>query len=359
MPIAPTIDVVIAVHDPSRPVTRAVRSVLHDAVAGVRVLVVCHGIASAAFEVARAEFADAPVEWLEFSDGVPSPTGPFMHGLRSASADYVAIMGSDDFLEPGAVEASARLLEADAPDALILPLRHQGGEMLRNPLARKGRVRSLDAVRDRLAYRSAPLAFLRRGLLDELSLELTPGLASGEDLEFSARLWFSDARVDFHPAAPSYVIGADAEARVTTTPRPAEIELEAVRRLIGRDWVRASASAARNSLVIKLLRIHVLGAVLRRIEGAGAVPDGDLAAYGEFTRAATALAPRAMRPFARADRRILDSLAAVPFDAGSVLAAARAHGGAGRFDQLLPRNPLLAFDREGTLRRFLRYRTWP
>jgi len=358
MPSAPTVDVVIAVHDPFRPLDRAVRSVLQDGVEGVRVLVVCHGIAATAFAAARREFDGAAVDWREFSDGVRSPTGPFMHGLRAATADYVTIMGSDDFMEPGAVAAAVEHLRADHPDALVLPLRHQSGEILRNPLARKGHVRRLDPIRDRLAYRTAPLAYLRRGILGELDLRLTPDVPAGNDIEFSAKLWYSGARIDFHPVDPAYVIGADAGTRVTTAPRPARVELTALRVLLARDWLRDASTAVRRSLMIKVLRIHVLGPVLRRASDDALTAD-DIADYAAIVQTAVGLAPDALRPFARVDRGILDALAADPVDPVAVERTVTEHPTAGRFDRLVPRDLLAVADREGAIRRFLRYRTWP
>ncbi|UOQ89834.1 glycosyltransferase [Agromyces endophyticus] len=352
----PTIDVVIAVHDASRPVTRAIASVLHDGVDGVRVIVVCHGVSADAFD--RTAFADEAVDWREYSDGIRSPAGPFDHGLSVATADYVAIMGSDDFLEHGAVAAASARLGADAPDALVLPLRHQSGEAVRTPLARRGRVRRLDPVRDRLAYRTAPLALLRRRLIDELELSLTPGLASGEDIDFSSRLWFSGARVDFHPADPAYVIGADAATRVTAAPMPAATELEAVRMLLASEWIRGLTVPKARSLVIKLIRIHILGPILRRAESDELSPS-DVEAYSEVARAAVALAPGAVRPFARVDRDLVDVLASGSASAAAVLDIARVRPAAGRFARLVPRNIFATLDREGAVRRFLRYRTWP
>lgn len=358
MPSVPTVDVVIAVHDPSRPLARAISSVLQDRVDGVRVIVVCHGRPADDFSDTRDAFAASPVQWLEFADGVRSPTGPFMYGLRGATADYVTIMGSDDFLQPEAVATALARISADRPDALILPLQHQSGEVLRNPLARKRRVHALDPVRDRLAYRTAPLAYIRRGVLEELQLELTPDVPAGNDIEFSAKLWYSGARVDFHPADPGYVIGADADTRVTTTPRPARVELTALRLLLTRDWLLTASARARTSLMIKILRIHVLGPMLRRA-AEGALSDEDLDEYSQTVRTVLTLAPRSLRPFCRADRDILDALAASGITHPRIRAAVVRHPTAGLLARLVPRNPLAAADREGSLRRFLRYRSWP
>ena len=354
----PSIDLVIAVHDRTRPIERAIDSVLRDGVEGTRVIVVCHGLPASSFASAQREFSTPRVEWLEFADGIRSPAGPFMHGLRAADADYVGIMGSDDFLEAGAVAAAARRLIEDPADVLVLPLRHQSGEVLSNPLARKGRVHALDPVRDRLAYRTAPLAFFRRRLIDDLGLALTPGLPTGEDVQFSTKLWFSGARIDFHPADPAYVIGSDAEGRVTSSGLPAREELAAFRALFQQDWVRELGERERTSLAIKVLRIHVLGLMLRRPQ-AEPVTREDADALADIVAGALALAPRSFRPFSIADRAILDALTVAHPEIDTLSVRVRDRRQAGRFAQLMPKNPLAAFDREGGIRRYLRYRTWP
>mgnify|MGYP001598633637 CR=1 FL=1 len=154
------------------------------------------------------------------------------------------------------------------------------------------------------------------------------------------------------------MIGADADTRVTTAARPASVELTALRLLFAAPWIGEVRSAAQMSLMIKILRIHVLGPVVRRA-GAGELSVDDVRAYAEVVRTGVGFSRRAVRPFSRADRAILEALAAVPLDPSVVVSSARAHPSASRFARLIPRNPLLAFHREGAIRRFLRYRTWP
>jgi hypothetical protein len=364
---APSVDVVIAVHDASRPVGRAAASALADGVATVRVIVVCHGVRASSF----AEFGDvsgAPITWIEYADGIHSPAGPFNYGIGASQADFVTVMGSDDYYEPGAMTVAIDRLGTDDPDALVLPLRHQSGEEVRNPLARRGHVHALDPVRDRMAYRTAPLALIRRSTLDRLALKFTPGLSTGEDIDFSARLWFSDARIDFHPGDPGYVIGADAQDRVTAEPLPARIEVAPVAALLKTKWAHSLGSARRRALAVKVLRIHVLGPLLRRVNATRAdlselqqdlLSEEDAAAYASLASDAVRLAPRTLVPFSRSDRKILDALARPHPNAGEIRLAAVAHAHSAAFDTLVPRNPLAAFDREGNVRRFVRYRTWP
>src|SRR5699024_3905530 len=99
------VDVVIAVHTPSRPIARAVRSVLDHNAGGVHLIVVCHNIAA---EEIRAEVDPEhreQITWLEHHDGKHHPAGPFNAGIRTATGDYIAIMGSDDVLQPGAISS--------------------------------------------------------------------------------------------------------------------------------------------------------------------------------------------------------------------------------------------------------------
>ena len=104
-----------------------------------------------------------------------SPAGPFNHGLALAEAPWVGVMGSDDSFDPGAIDAMLRHLRADSPQVLLYPLRHQGGRPMANPLSRRWHHRGLDPVKDRLAYRTAPLALIRRELIADLGLLFTPG----------------------------------------------------------------------------------------------------------------------------------------------------------------------------------------
>jgi hypothetical protein len=356
----PLAEIVISVHDPSRPIARAVGSIVDSSVAEQnRVTVVCHGLPAAAFAAAIDRFRSADVRWVEFDDGIRSPAGPYNHGLSVAEGDHVGVMGSDDFFDPGALEAMVAHLRADRPDVLVYPLRHQVGTSMPNPLSRRGRTERLDAVKDRLAYRTAPLAFVRRSLIAELGLGFTPGMRTGDDVAFTAQLWNSGARIDFHPADPCYVIGADAETRVTTSPMPIEDELAAFFDLFERDRIVGLPARRRAALVTKTLRIHLLGSLVRRI-AEGTCGDRELEVYAALARAGVALAPTALRPFSRRDRVILDQMTGRNRpDPAAVRRAVEARAEAGRVRRLTTKNPIWTLAREGELRRVLRYRGWP
>lgn len=359
----PRLDLVIAVHTPERPVERAVLSVLQSAgprAHDVRVTVVCHGIDTALIAARLPAELLAQVRLLHLVDGVPSPAGPLNAGVAAASADYVAVMGSDDFFEPRAVRAYLDRVDRDRPDVLLVPLRPQGGEVLRNPLPRLGRRRRLDPVRDRLLYRSAPLALIRRELLQSIPGPFLERMPTGEDLELGVRLWTSGVRIDLGADLPAYVIGEDAGDRVSTAPRPLSVVLAPIDLLLERPWVAALNEPVRRSLGIKLLRIHVLGALrARRDVDLASEPDARMLV--SVARGCAALAPGVLAPFARAERRVLEALIAQPeHEAQSSLERAlgeltRAEGAAWR-DRTLPASIARCLDRESTLTRFLLYR---
>lgn len=369
---SPTVDVVVAVHSPRRPAARAVASVLAGAGGLARVTVVCHGVGIRTVEETFEEFSRTPesgaytyapddprVRFLALNDGVPSPSGPFNWGLDNAHAPYVALLGSDDTLAPHAIRRWILAAEERGSDALLAPLEHADGTRLRNPLVRPGTgrlgpylKRPLDPVLDRVAYRSAPLGLLRREALGRLRLRLTPGLRAGGDLELSTRLWFSGARLDFVPTLPAYVVGADATDRVTLASRPLSVELEAIGRLRAQPWLTELDDAQRRALAIKVLRIHVLGATARR--AAQEWSGEDLAALQRAARDWVMLGNGVLDPFARVDRTVLD--AAIAGDRERLLGAVHARPAAGRVATILPPDLSHTWDREGTLRRYLRYR---
>lgn len=356
-----TIEFVIAVHDVRRPLERAVRSVLDGAPDHrARVVVVRHGLGPDAFADLEKATLGEDVTWLACHDGVASPAGPYNVGVRASVADYVGVMGSDDVLEPGAVATALRRLDEDSPDALVLPLRYADGESVRSPLSRLGRTRALDPVKDRVAYRTAPLALVKRQVWSGLGLSFTEGLPTGEDVEVSGRLWFSGARIDFHPSDPGYTIMTDGPARVTSQLRPLADDLEPFRRLLDQPWVAAIGADAQRSLAVKTLRVHVLAALDDR-ERRGGLDQDAVDAAGALVTRSLRLAPGALAPFSRADRWVLDALARSGGleSVRNVRNAVRARRDAGVLARVLPHEPARILDRESTARRYGRYATWP
>ncbi|MDO5740074.1 MAG: glycosyltransferase [Ornithinimicrobium sp.] len=369
------VDVVVATHDLSRPVHRVVTSALRGAdLRGVlpsghrvRVTVVCHGVDAG--EVRRAVEAEleelaqcepgleeltSHVRYLEIHDGLRSPAGPFNVGFGSADGRYIAIIGSDDWFAEGALGAWASLAD-ELGSAWLMPRLDTGtGEHIATPRTRPGRTRDLDLVLDRLAYRTAPLGLLRRTALHDLGLmpePLTSGLATGEDVELTLRLAASGERIDYAPQLPPYVIGTDGGTRTTSLRRPVAEELAAHARLLDQRWVLALPSAARRAIVVKTLRIHVLGAIRRRTSALDWGP-GEGRWVQTLTRDLLTMAPEAENALHKSDRELLTAVLTAT-DTDSLAAAAARRAQASRWEILLTPDLRANLDRESTVRAHL------
>lgn len=331
----PQVDVVVAVHTTERPVDRAVRSVLATR-APVRVTVVCHGVPAEKIadrlgslpELARSRGHE--VRLVEHEDGVRSPAGPFNKGLDLAEAEFVALLGSDDRLERGALDSWLALAQdADVVVPRLAYARPDGSvrEVVPTPPARPGRRRRLDPVRDRLAYRSAPLGLVRRQVLERLGLRHVEGVPVGEDLELSTRLWFEGGRVAFDRRGPAYLVGEDAGDRVTFAGRPVAEDLAWLPPFLSAGWFGALPLEARRAIAVKVLRIHVFGAVHYR---PGAWRHGERADLERLTRLVLEAAPGCERVLSRAERDLLDAVLdpSVPVDRLAALSARRRRHGA-------------------------------
>ena len=348
----PIVDVIVPIHDPTRRLDRAVASLLHGD-DPIRVTVVCHGIAATTID-AQLPADRRRVRVVEFADGIPSPQGPFNHGIDLATAQYVMIMGSDDYLEHGAIAAWLVHAEAGAADVVLAPLRHQSGELLLNPLSRPRRRTRLDPVRDRMFYRSAPLGLIRRDVLDERLLRFTEGARTGGDQAVSLALWTGGLRVDFDRRLPSYVIGADARTRVTTTFRPMSVLVEPVFELLASDPAQALPAPLRRALATKLLRINMLGSVVPRTDGQAWSTD-DVDATRTAIASILGFAPDGADDLCRADRALLDAASGADADGELLVDAIASHRRAGRFARTFPRRLSRSFSRESVLRRYANY----
>ena len=294
------VDVIIAAHDSRRDVGRAAASALTSQTVR-RVMIVCHNVATEDIRKAVGVAADDPrVEFDELHDGVRSPAGPFNRGLERAEGTYVTVLGSDDELTPGAIDAWRRTAFVNGADVVIAPLRHAGGARVPTPPTL--RRRCLQGGRDRLAYRTAPLGLVSRARFG--SLRFTPDLATGEDLAFSTRMWFSNAHIVRHAGAGEYLIH-EGENRVTFTRRPLADELRAAALLISDSAQRSLPVRDRAALAVKLWRVTVFGAIHYR---AGAWEQGDIAALRSLAIALRAFAPSSVHSLSRADAALVAAI---------------------------------------------------
>lgn len=347
----PLVDLVIAIHDPGRPLERGLRTVLNQGLAPgseLRITVVCHNIPVESVRARLGAETRAAVRLLELRDGVHSPAGPFNLGLERATGRYFSIMGSDDLLEEGAMKAWFDRAERDSLTAIIAPIRLDDGRIVRTPPHRPLRRRTLDPVKDRLSYRSAPLGLVRRDTLDRLGLRFTDGLVTGEDQALCLALWFSGERIGFGRGAPRYLGGDGAAQRVTLARRRMAEDLRAPALIVDGDWFTTRSLRERRSIAAKILRVHVFAAAA--VRSAGGWAEGEHEELADFLARLREAAPDFERPFSIADRRLADALAAAVSSEEDIERLVIARRRFGRPSTLFTRDARGLFAVEGPLR---------
>lgn len=268
-----SIEVIIPVHDPARPVARGIASVTDQRAAlaahgvDVQVTVVLHNLAADSLTQPGFPSGLPGVTYVAHSDGVASPAGPRNYALGRSSATYVSFLDSDDYLEPGSLLAWWQSAEKHAAAAVIAPLRTPAGNILASPRIRPSKPGVLHPLRDGLAYRSVPYGLLRRESLLALGFGYTEGILTGEDIEPTLRLWFRSGAICYPYGAPAYRQTDDSgPARVTSSIRPLRQEFAWLENLLGTDWLRQASAAERRAVAHKVLRVHGIGALLRRAD---------------------------------------------------------------------------------------------
>ena len=347
----PRVDVIIPVHSATRPLARAVDSVLGHTAAPVRVLVVAHNIDPEQIRAALGAHASHPaVELLELADGIPSPAGPRNHALAQGTAPFFAFLDSDDTLAPGALDSWVALADDAAADVVLARI-ERGEAAAADPLppTRPGRQRDLHPVKDRLAYRSEPVGLISRARFERL--RFTPGLRSGEDLAVSAELWFSGASIAYDRSGPAYRFRDDAVDRVTAAARTLSEDFAFLDAIAQADWFRGSSRSARRAFGVKVFRLHFFDAVLARLQDRDG--SGGLAAHRAELAALVAriegLAPGSLALLSRRDRAAIAEAIAPEGTPESVLALLEARW-LGGVDAMLTRNPFRSLHRQGPRR---------
>lgn len=345
----PLVDVTIAVHSAARPIARAVASVLDHTLAPVRVNVVAHNIEPALIGANLGAYAvDPRVRLLALADGIASPAGPMNHGLAASEAPFVAVLGSDDEFAPGAIDSWLALQRETGATTVLarIVLGDRGADPY--PPVRDGRrTRRLDARKDRLAYRSAPLGLIDRTRFGEL--RFTEGLPSGEDLAYSATLWFTGQDLAYDLTGPGYIVHADAADRVTFAPRPVEDDFEFLTAIERTPWFPRLGRRDRLALAVKILRVHFFDAVLARVHSDQGI-DAHRPALIAVLERIESLAPGSVALLARADRAVIDELHAPTPDPERILHLLDARWNYRSVAALLPRCPVLVLHRQGPLR---------
>lgn len=340
------VEILIACHSTKRPLARAVSSIVAGNSENTQVTVIAHNIEPSTLAATLPAGLADKVNWLSLNDGVFSPANPFNFGLTNARSPWISFMGSDDYLQPGAVAQWGK--KAQSADAVITRLVHDSGAPVHTPPIRPLRGGLRSAVKDRLYYRSAPLGALRRSFLTARAIRFDPDLSTGDDIRMSAELW-SHGRVRVQSSGPGYVIGSDAGDRVTMRVAPLVDELAHVDLAWNDGWANRLSNPKKQSLGTKYLRIHFFGAAYYR-----ALQDswneGDRETLSAAAQTVLAAAPNCEKPLSLADRDLLDAIVdlAVPDAVVNRLALARRRFGG--FKTLIVRDLNYSLHREAPLR---------
>ncbi|MDN5790517.1 MAG: glycosyltransferase family 2 protein [Micrococcales bacterium] len=344
-PDEPDVDVVIAVHTDARPIERAVGSVLGSGLEPpqIRVTVVCHNIDAASIARRLRPLTEDPAlrdaaRLIELHDGTRSPAGPFNHGIDHATGRFVSIMGSDDTVDLGTYAAWLAIADAHRSSAVVASLRTMTTGRVPTPAVRPGHALDLDPIRDGLAYRTAPLGLVRRTEIERLGLRLTEGLPTGEDQEFSARLWFGGGRIDYAADAGDYVVHDDQDDRVTLLRYDLATLFRFATHLVEGDWFPRQDDKVRAVLVTKILRVHVVPAITALARSGGWDPAQRHTAKG-IVDTIVAAAPRGLASLSAAERAAIDGLRDPTAPLAELTSAAARAREFGRPTSLLTRDP--------------------
>jgi hypothetical protein len=302
----PIVDVIIPVHTPHRPIDRATASVLSTATVDTRVTVVCHNVEPEQIAGTLGTWIqDSRVRLLHLDDGVPSPAGPINTGLDAATAEFTALLGSDDEYEPGAIDAWVNVARRDGADIVIPPLRTSPDATTRSPPVRPGRTHRLNGVRDRLAYRTVQLGLVSRQRFG--AVRMTSGLTTGEDVIQGASLWYSNATISLARGGPGYLIHQDnASDSASRGEKPASASLGFLDAVLAPQFFSTLTPTQRESFAIKLLRTHIMDILSASLSGEA--PSADLADLSGAVQRIVDLAPTATLIMSRREVRIIREL---------------------------------------------------
>lgn len=352
-----SVDIVIPVHSPERPIARAVESVVREGLANVRAIVVCHNVERSVITAALGGLAkhDA-VLLLEHSDGIRSPAGPRNWGIAASSAEYLGFLDSDDELEVGALEHWLRELGA-APDLLIGQMRSGPAGRILAPAPRPGRFARLTSTRDLLNYRTAPVGVLVRRRL--VSAPESPGYRDGfligEDIALGLFLWNSANTIVYSRASAAYRIHDSGTDRVTNAPLPMGEILAPVRDAVALPSLRSLTRRQRQAISVKLLR-HQVVERLRAHHSVAPVPQKDLTVAAATIADLLEFAPGVRGYLSRSEAALVDAISAAEPEsfALALLNASNVH----YRQKMVALNPLKSFAPESFYVRARRTRAW-
>lgn len=350
-----SVDIIVPVHNTRRPIERAVSSILASRSSKIGVLVVCHNVSR--FDILKNLkhlTQDTRLRVIEYWDGKSSAAGPRNYAIDYSDADYLGFLDSDDEYEPDALDTWVSELSGN-PDLLIGQLSSDGVGRIAAPCPRGGVFDGLNAVRDLLNYRTAPVGVLaRRSLVASVeSPKYREGFRVGEDIALGAFLWNYATHIAYSRSATGYRIRADGDDRVTGEGLSVEEILSPIRDVVSHPSIRALSRRKRQALGVKLLRHQVIEFIKGRLT-AGLLDHQIPAAVAYTVRELLSFAPGSKGFFDFCDARLIRALQESDFES-----AAREIERADTTPHQLkaiPTNPLRTFAPEALLVRARRTR---
>jgi hypothetical protein len=345
---SPTVDVIIPVHSRTRPIRRAVSSVVLHTAAAARVTVVAHNLSP---EIVSTNLGDLAhheqVRIIEQNDSIRSPASPMNRGLDEATGRFTTIMGSDDEFEAGAIDSWLRVQGESDAAMVITRTVHEGRGFDAFPPVRPRRLGSLDPVKDRLSYQSAPLGLIDRHRLGHL--RFPTDLLSGEDIPYSLQIFFSGLPLAIDVAGPGYRVHHDATDRVSFTPRPVEQDFAFLDHVLNESWFRALSRQQKQAVVVKVLRTQFFDAIGLRVHALDDV-DGAQQPLRTVLDRLRSSAPSAEKLLSRVDQDVLTAVFENGESGADVLSLLQKRWNYRSIPAILPRNPFLGLHRQAPFR---------
>ncbi|MFC0675039.1 hypothetical protein [Brachybacterium hainanense] len=348
----PAAEIVIACHTPERNVQDAVASVL-DHNENVAARVVAHNVDPGELWAVIDPRHHDGVVMDELRDGLRSPSGPFSHGIDTGRSEWFGILGSDDVLEPGAVDSWRRLALRTRAQYVIPRLRREERRfptptppVRAHQLARilAGAAPDLDPIRDRLVFRSAPLGLIEREFFTGFEHRLEPGLNVGGDVHLTTQLMLH-ARTAFDATGPAYLVRDSASDRTTLVIRPLSQQFG----FFETTFAHLSSDTERHAVALKFLRIHIFSALVvrSRPEHWSTAQREELARWTQFLLGQSR---RVRADLSVAEERLVQQCLAPYTPHEDLLAASRARGRHASVSAVLPSHPLRLLAPQGSLR---------
>lgn len=200
-PAYPSIAVIVAMHNASTSIIRALRSIAHQSVAPKQIIVIDDASSDNSRELVKAFISEtglSVVELIELEKNVGAGAAR-NHGLERVRSDWYCFLDSDDEFDPRFVESAFNELHhSDDVDILIgdhTIVQLNKVERERGPKVGPGRYESRFALADFLADKYTPYLWDKVYRAETLAGIRLPELQQAEDAAFNVRAFAHSRKV--------------------------------------------------------------------------------------------------------------------------------------------------------------------